>query len=120
MYNIKSKTRQLLRKEKDIYKKRLVELFESVSGCSIKEFDKESLPYLSDMIQGQMDADEMCIAKLKSQLKNIKEDNDKLQGMLHKSLDVVSFLNVGYNQDINADRYLDNAKKLLKELEGRQ
>lgn len=120
MDSIRSKTRQLLRKERDSYKEQLVELFEAVSGCNIKEFDKEVLPYLSDMIQGQMDADEMCIAKLKSQLKSSKEDNDKLWNMLHKSLEVVSFLNVGYNQDINADRYLDNAKKLLKELEGKQ
>lgn len=44
------------------------------------------------------------------------EENAKLRELLERSIGVVSFLNVGYNQDINADRYMDSAKQLLNQL----
>lgn len=56
----------------DQSREQLHSLFERVSGCEVSEFDKSQLPYLADMIEGQMDADEGCIQKLRKELEERK------------------------------------------------
>lgn len=48
-------------------KGQLYSLFERVSGCEVSEFSSEQVKYLSDMIEGQMDADSGTIEKLKQE-----------------------------------------------------
>lgn len=62
----------------------LTSLFERVSGCSVSDFDEEQLPYLADMIEGQMDADEACINDLKSR-KTIADYLKANEAMLTKT-----------------------------------
>jgi len=56
-----------LSQENETLREQLHSLFERVSGCQVSEFSSEQVNYLADMIEGQMDADEGCINKLKSE-----------------------------------------------------
>lgn len=56
-----------LSQENEALRDQLHSLFERVSGCEVSEFSSEQVNYLADMIEGQMDADEGCINKLKSE-----------------------------------------------------
>jgi hypothetical protein len=56
--------------ELDQVKGQLNSLFERVSGCEVSEFDSEQVKYLADMIEGQMDADNGAIEKLKSMIEH--------------------------------------------------
>ncbi|OOE71730.1 Lar family restriction alleviation protein [Salinivibrio kushneri] len=54
-------------------REQLHSLFERVSGCEVSEFTSEQVNYLADMIEGQMDANEGCINKLKSENAALRE-----------------------------------------------
>lgn len=54
-------------------RERLHSLFERVSGCEVSEFSSEQVNYLADMIEGQMDANEGCINKIKSENAALRE-----------------------------------------------
>ncbi|OOF25079.1 hypothetical protein BZJ19_10190 [Salinivibrio proteolyticus] len=56
-----------LSQENEALRDQLHSLFERVSGCEVSEFSGEQVNYLADMIEGQMDANEGCIDKLKSE-----------------------------------------------------
>lgn len=62
-----------LSQENEALRDQLHSLFERVSGCEVSEFSSEQVNYLADMIEGQMDANEGCINKLKSENAALRE-----------------------------------------------
>ncbi len=57
----------------------IIELFELVSGESVNSYSDDQLPFLADYIQGQLDANEMCIDKLIKRIKELEEFVESLQ-----------------------------------------
>lgn len=62
-----------LSQENEALRDQLHSLFERVSGCEVSEFSGEQVNYLADMMEGQMDANEGCIDKLKSENAALRE-----------------------------------------------
>lgn len=62
-----------LSQENEALRDQLHSLFERVSGCEVSEFSGEQVNYLADMIEGQMDANEGCINKIKSENAALRE-----------------------------------------------
>ena len=57
----------IVQKENDVKnaKEQIQSLFERITGVPVSEYDSEQLDYLADYIEGELDANEGCIAKLK-------------------------------------------------------
>lgn len=83
-----------LQQEIEKYKGQLVTLFERVSGCEITEFTDEQVSYLADMIEGQMDAYEGCINKMRKQptIADYIKDNEADWKKCHRSMVNISEL----------------------------
>lgn len=60
-------------------REQLHSLFERVSGCEVSEFSSEQVNYLAEMIEGQMDANEGCINKIKSENAALRNSVNKLK-----------------------------------------
>lgn len=56
----------------------LISLFERVTGCEVSGIENTSVDYLADIIEGELDANEGCIRKLKNQLAKQQEEIARL------------------------------------------
>lgn len=88
----------------------LISLYERVTGCEVSGIKNTSVDYLADIIEGELDANEGCIKKLRNQSAQQQKEIAELVCALDKLLcDAYSYADqIRYEYGIGKQVYDDS------------